>query len=469
MAAIFWTEDFELGLPHIDAQHATLIGLVNDLSAAFADAGGLPRAEALLARLETYAAGHFRAEEALMPFSSLPPAALERHRREHRAFIDRVAELRARAPASSPAIAADVLDFLTVWLVGHILGADHALGRSLPGQTAPPEPEGEEALLTIPPVARVLVGALAESERRFRLISDSAPALIWVCDAHGRRGYYNRAWFDLAGVAPGTSGFDHAPFVLAEDASRHAATLADLLARQAAGEHEYRLGGAEAPVWLLERVRPRFDGDGRFAGLVAAATDISAIKRSEARLADHNRTLEREVRRRTAELEQLSLTDPLTGIGNRRRLAQCLDDETRRARRHRRPFSVVFLDLDHFKRVNDTHGHGVGDAVLAATAAAFREALRDTDIAGRWGGEEFVAVLPETNLADAHVIAERLRAAVAAVRVAGLAGPVSASAGVAEWHLGETGDMLLARADDALYEAKAAGRDRTCIADLEGV
>jgi diguanylate cyclase (GGDEF)-like protein len=168
-----------------------------------------------------------------------------------------------------------------------------------------------------------------------------------------------------------------------------------------------------------------------------------------------------------ARILEMADTDELTGLHNRRFTGQRLREELVRSQRHGRRCACVLMDIDLFKRVNDTHGHAAGDAVLRALARAGLGALRESDLLGRWGGEEFLAVLPETDLAGARAIAERLRQAVESMRVdfQGLTLAVTASLGVADALPGHDPDArdaerLVARADEALYRAKAAGRNR---------
>ncbi len=161
------------------------------------------------------------------------------------------------------------------------------------------------------------------------------------------------------------------------------------------------------------------------------------------------------------ELEQRMLTDPLTGTGNRRMLELRLAEEIQRARRYQRTLTAVFLDLDHFKQVNDRHGHGVGDAVLVRVAESLNARLRHSDHLARFGGEEFVLLLTETGLDAALALVERMRTAVAELRIPELLpGHITLSAGLAQWQPGESAEALLHRADQALYRAKAAGRNR---------
>ena len=166
---------------------------------------------------------------------------------------------------------------------------------------------------------------------------------------------------------------------------------------------------------------------------------------------------------REAQILQLSLTDALTGVGNRRALDAALVREVERATRQGQPLSLLILDIDHFKRVNDRWGHEAGDRVLARTGALLLGGLRPADIATRMGGEEFVMLLPATAADAALCCAERLRAALAAQDF-GLQAPVTASLGAAWLCPGETGPALLARADGALYQAKQQGRNRVLAA-----
>mgnify|MGYP001809990836 CR=1 FL=1 len=169
------------------------------------------------------------------------------------------------------------------------------------------------------------------------------------------------------------------------------------------------------------------------------------------------------------ELRRMASSDPLTGLPNRRCLVERGADEARRARRYRRPLAVAVIDLDHFKAVNDAFGHAAGDEALLETARVCRTALRDVDLFARLGGEEFVALLPETGPAEALAAAERLRAAIALIGVAASDRRLTASVGVACLQDGESFDFLLARADEAMYRAKKAGRNRVCVADAERV
>ena len=160
--------------------------------------------------------------------------------------------------------------------------------------------------------------------------------------------------------------------------------------------------------------------------------------------------------------------DALTGLYNRRYLMECLAREVARAQRYDLPLSVLVLDLDHFKRINDTYGHLIGDTVLTTVSTLLRETIRGTDIPGRLGGEEFCIVLPATLPHHASLLAERLRQRVASEvfqLAADLAFSVTCSIGVALWTAGtRDGIAVLAHADSALYQAKDAGRNRIVVA-----
>lgn len=169
--------------------------------------------------------------------------------------------------------------------------------------------------------------------------------------------------------------------------------------------------------------------------------------------------LELERNRLMAELRELSITDPLTGVGNRRFFMDHLRQELDRSERTRRPFSLLMIDLDHFKVVNDRFGHQSGDEVLRRCAENFRRHTRKTDFVARYGGEEFCIILPETGPEQARFVAEKLRRAIESqCEQAEIL--VTISVGVATWRPGDLPDEILRRADRAMYRAKELGRNR---------
>ena len=173
-------------------------------------------------------------------------------------------------------------------------------------------------------------------------------------------------------------------------------------------------------------------------------------------------------RRREAQTERLATTDALTGVANRRALGEALGHAWLRALRHQQSMALVMVDLDYFKHINDSHGHDMGDRVLVQVAKALRDCVREIDLVGRMGGEEFVLLLPETGEEAARQVAERCRAAVARIRL-GLADggslSVTASFGICALPASrlQSAERYLSLADDALYQAKSAGRNRVVV------
>jgi diguanylate cyclase (GGDEF)-like protein len=168
---------------------------------------------------------------------------------------------------------------------------------------------------------------------------------------------------------------------------------------------------------------------------------------------------------RTRLLRAQMLRDSLTGLYNHTTLKDRLEGEVSRAHRQRAPLCCAMLDLDHFKSVNDTHGHAVGDRVIVSLARLLRRRLRKNDVVGRYGGEEFAVLLPDTALADAQVVLDGLRETFGAIQQTGVHGPftTSFSCGLAQLLPGEAADALNDAADHALYLAKAAGRNRVVV------
>ncbi|HLS82674.1 MAG TPA: diguanylate cyclase [Steroidobacter sp.] len=215
------------------------------------------------------------------------------------------------------------------------------------------------------------------------------------------------------------------------------------------------------------------------AGLQAGADDYLTKPVIEAELIARLNTgrrivtLERSLRAANEENRRLSVTDPLTGACNRRYLMEQLPREIERAARYGRPLAAIMCDIDHFKRINDTHGHLIGDDVLGWFAGRLQAGIRKTDWVARYGGEEFVIVLPETPLASATAVAEQVRSRLveAPWRCGDLTLAITASFGVSGWNgpvaSSATLDLLLSQCDAAVYAGKAAGRDRVSVRSLE--
>jgi len=230
-------------------------------------------------------------------------------------------------------------------------------------------------------------------------------------------------------------------------------------------------GGAFVPIILLTSLE---DIDSKRRGMAAGADDFLTKPVSQLELQIRLSSMLRikvltdQLATANAQLAELAVTDPLTGLYNRRHLYELLDREFARAKRYGRSLACFMMDIDHFKSVNDTYGHPVGDRVLQLVAELVKGTLRNTDIAGRFGGEEFMILAPETGPDAAMIVAERVRRLISARSAA--AGPpvphVTVSIGVATTdHGGATAAAELVRlADEALYRAKGAGRDRSVVA-----
>jgi two-component system cell cycle response regulator len=205
---------------------------------------------------------------------------------------------------------------------------------------------------------------------------------------------------------------------------------------------------------------------GKVALSPRASTEVDAAKRLVSLVAQELGGALR-IASLVEESQRLAATDALTGLMNRRAFSSALGLEIERSQRHHHPLSLLLLDIDHFKSINDRHGHGGGDRVLAAIGRLLGgQPVRRTDITGRWGGEEFVVAYFATKAEDAAIAAERLRTAIEELVVANDHGdriPVTASLGLAQLRQSESAASLIERADLAMYESKAAGRNRLTI------
>lgn len=199
-----------------------------------------------------------------------------------------------------------------------------------------------------------------------------------------------------------------------------------------------------------------------------ACTSLPTISLLSAQLSELRRRLEarkNELTDALARIQTLATRDELTGLHNRRHMMEALDAQRALAERTGQPFCVVLIDIDHFKQVNDTHGHGVGDEVLRQFAATARDGLRATDVMARWGGEEFLLMLPATSLQHARISLDRLHEAVRRTPLAPSVPELAVrfSAGLTEHRSGEPVATTIERADLALYEAKRSGRNQSVV------
>jgi len=286
----------------------------------------------------------------------------------------------------------------------------------------------------------IIVAHRARADHRARHFFDLSHDMLSTMDRDGRCVEVNEAWTNLLGY--GTAELQGRLLLDLTHPDDHA--------RAIEAAREIFAQGAES-VGLETRVRAK-DGSWHWLrtssslapdeGLVyARSTDVTELKQVEA---------ERE--ELLAQVEVLARHDALTGLPNRRSLEELLPREMARARREETSLCMALVDIDHFKAYNDTYGHLAGDAVLRECATAWDAQLRGADSIVRFGGEEFLVVLPDCGIEEAIEILERLRAATAAGQ--------TCSAGLARWDFMESREDLLGRADAALYEAKVGGRDR---------
>ncbi|CNH88105.1 diguanylate cyclase [Yersinia massiliensis] len=226
-------------------------------------------------------------------------------------------------------------------------------------------------------------------------------------------------------------------------------------------------------IWIEDRGKViERNHDGSVSRMIGAHRNIHDRKHRLEKLELKNKTLEALVEERTAELREtndqlqqqldikksLSETDVLTSAANRYLLEKVLKHEYNRAKRFSQPLSLLSLDLDNFKFINDKYGHSVGDLTLTHIVDVVRNNIREIDVLGRWGGDEFMIVLPSTQLSEAKILAEKIRHLIATMPVDDNIS-VTMSLGVVELEPNETQEQLLIRADKMLYNAKAAGKN----------
>ncbi|BDU68069.1 diguanylate cyclase [Geothrix oryzae] len=300
-------------------------------------------------------------------------------------------------------------------------------------------------------------GGLRESERQFRFIAEHSADVIWTMDLpSGRFTYVSPSVVQLRGYTPEEIlAMPVAEALTPESAARVQKILIESLAEWHAG--------ATLPPRVVEVDQPHKDGhlvptevvttlhgdaEGRPTRVLGVSRNITARRRAEEQL-----------RRNLETLEQAASTDLLTHAWNRRHFDAAIEGEMHRSLRYGHPLSMLMLDIDHFKRINDTYGHPEGDRVLMEVADQVRAVIRLSDSLTRWGGEEFIVLMPNTGLANAKALAERIRESLAGCAIEGI-GPVTASFGVAEYLPDASRESWLERVDHALYRAKQAGRNR---------
>lgn len=286
--------------------------------------------------------------------------------------------------------------------------------------------------------------AMAVREKQFaNAVINSLPEIFFLLDGSGRlRRWNDNFQRELGYPAETLDRMRLVEITVEEDREAFQAALTTALEAGISIEVALRTADGQSRPYIINAM-PIAEIEKSQATVVGVGVDISERKALE------------------AELERRASYDFLTGLFNRQRFTERLQTELARADRYGRPISLMLLDIDYFKAINDTHGHDVGDQALKHVASRMRKELRSADTLGRWGGEEFVVLAPEARIEDAVGLAEKLRSALASEPVEPV-GIITASFGVAEYRPGEGADSLLKRADDALYRAKRTGRNRVC-------
>lgn len=306
------------------------------------------------------------------------------------------------------------------------------------------------------------------------MISDG----IWDWNANSGFVYRNTGWYEMLGYP--AHAFENTVHVWEkiihpEDYERVMFQFDAYINNQAERyQVEYRCrtyGGAY--IWIEDRGKVvERNHDGSVSRMIGAHRNIHDRKNRLEKLELKNKSLEALVEERTAELREtnfqlkqqldikkvLSETDVLTSAANRYLLEKVLKHEYNRSKRFCQPLSLLSLDLDNFKSINDKYGHSVGDSTLTHIVDVIRNNIREIDILGRWGGDEFMIVLPNTQLSEAKSIAEKIRQRIEIMPVDGTIN-VTMSLGVVELEPNEAQEQLLLRADRMLYNSKAAGKN----------
>jgi len=245
--------------------------------------------------------------------------------------------------------------------------------------------------------------------------------------------------------------------------------LADVAAKRVPkkfrGEMEY-LCKDGSTYWCDVIAQPILAEDGSLVELLGVSRDISQHKHYENELKQAKAAtdaLNRALEAANEKLNRLATTDTLTGLWNRRYFEERVAYEISMANRYGQPLSLLLFDIDHFKAVNDTYGHLAGDRVLSELSQIVRAKIRTTDLACRWGGEEFMILMPNTDAPEAMIVAEKLRMNFERLEIDGV-GTTTSSFGVATYRKNESHDQWINRIDGALYEAKNSGRNTVRLA-----
>ena len=317
--------------------------------------------------------------------------------------------------------------------------------------------------------------ALQQSEQRYRLIASWVDDVIWTLDDRGHFNYISPSMEKLTGYAPHELLQQPLSVGLREDSALRLAQASRAALAQVA------LGRPIEPIRLeLEQIRRDgntfwsevtmnglYDPDQRFIGFVGVSRDISERKGYESDLREARDAAEAAnlaLLSANAMLHGQATTDALTGVSNRRYFEEALAVQITQKRIYGEPLCLLIIDIDHFKTINDRFGHQMGDLVIVELARLLKAGLRKPDLLARWGGDEFVVMLPHTPAPEAFGMAEQLRLSMA-VHVFPVVPQVTGSFGVAELQPEESAEDWFARVDRVLYAAKAAGRNQVKLSE----
>jgi diguanylate cyclase (GGDEF)-like protein/hemerythrin-like metal-binding protein/PAS domain S-box-containing protein len=484
-----WSDGFNIGLSEIDDQHAKLVAMLNRLARHHTSKTPDDDLLRVFDELVSYTTYHFGTEDRVMDEEQVDPRHAEAHRRAHRDFVDRALAARRDAEMSPREVTGDTLVFLTNWLIHHILGMDrrlaeevrlaqHARGVPVTAEAPPDSERTTEVLLHAVDGLYERLGRntgelretnarlqeelakskQAEQDLRIAAAAFEAQECIMITDAASRILQVNRAF-------TATTGYSAAEVVgrnprLLSSGRQDAAFYAEMWSciRSSGtwqGEIWNRRKNGEAyPSWLS--ITAVIGEQGKATHYVGTSTDIAPRKLAEDRI------------------KHLAYYDQLTQLPNRRLMVDRLDQTQTACARHGRQGALLLIDLDDFKSLNDSMGHGVGDNLLIEVARRLQYCVRDGDTVARLGGDEFVIILGDLDRAEqaaiqAERIAEKIQARLGEPYVLDIVidGVVTgtcnhncgSSIGIALFHdRSVSTEELLKRADTAMYQAKQAGR-----------
>ena len=484
-----WSDGFNIGLAEIDDQHSRLVEMLNRLARNHTSKTPDEDLLRIFDELVAYTAYHFGSEERVMDEARVDPGHAQLHRGAHQEFVERVLDARHRATAAPREVTGDTLVFLTNWLIHHILDMDRRLGEEVRlaeqkagrAATAMPAPDGErttEVLLhaidglydrlgrntdDLRETNARLQQELAKSKRaaqdlRIAATAFEAQECIIITDASSLILQVNKAFTATTGYGA-EEVIGRNPRLLSsgrQDAAFYAEMWRSIRAGGTwQGEIWNRRKNGEAyPSWLS--ITAVCGEDGQATHFVGTSTDIAPRKLAEDRI------------------RHLAYYDQLTGLPNRRLMVDRLDQALTACARHGRRGALLLIDLDDFKSLNDSMGHGVGDNLLIEAARRLHLCVRDGDTVARLGGDEFVVILNDLDGGEqaaiqAERIAEKIQACLGEIYVLDIIadGVVTGSCnhvcgssiGIALFHdRSASTEELLQRADTAMYQAKQAGR-----------